>query len=104
VKKMKVIQRTILKYLPGKMAETLELTEKYKAIANRLGSTTWRRYSRITGGDCIHTLIFEEEFDSFAAFGAYLDKLYADKEMAALIAKLGPITEIHEVELVSPVS
>jgi len=101
---MKAIQRTILKYLPGKLAELEELLEKYKAIVNRLGSTKWKRYSRITGGDCIHTLIFEEEFDSFAAFGAYLDKLWMDKEMGELISKLGPITEIHEIDLVSPVS
>jgi len=33
---MKVIQRGIMKILPGKMAEAMELNEKYMAIVTRL--------------------------------------------------------------------
>ena len=50
---MKIIQRGIMKVVPGKMSETMGLMEEWKAAMNRLGAPigSMKAYRRLSGGD-----------------------------------------------------
>jgi len=70
---MKVMQRGIMKILPGKMAEAMELNEKHHAAASRLGAPPMRSYRCLSGrGEFFHTLVGEAEWDSFGEMAAFL--------------------------------
>ena len=101
---MKVMARTVMKAVPGKMAELVELEKKHMAIANRVLGISGRCYRRISGaGDTMNTVIVEGEFDSFAAFEAHPQKMGADPEMQALMPKYEKVIESMEVEFYMPV-
>jgi hypothetical protein len=100
---MKVMARTIMKAVPGKMAEAMELEKKHMAIANRVLGISGRLYRRISGGgDTMNTIIIEGEFDSLAAFEAHPQKMGADPEMQALLPKYEGVIESMEVEFYMP--
>ena len=100
---MKVIQRGIMKVVPGKMAEAIELMEKHMAVATRLGFPPMKSYRCLSGGgEFFHTIVSEAEWDSFAAMEAYFEKMFADPEMQALIPKWETILESHEMEFYTP--
>ena len=100
---MKVMARTIMKAVPGKMAELVELEKKHMAIANRVLRISGRCYRRISGGgDTMNTVIVEGEFDSLAAFEAHPQKMGADPEMQALMPKFDAVIESLEVEFYMP--
>ena len=102
---MKVMQRGIMKILPGKMAETMELLEKYMAAVSRLvgvpreklAMKTYRPF--IGGGDALHTIVFEVEWDSFGEMAAFFEKAMADPEIQAFMPKWEAVEQSHEVEL-----
>ena len=99
---MKVMQRGIMKILPGKMGEAMQLMEKHMALMARLGQSDvpMRRYAPfLGGGDALHTMIFEVEWDSFAEMAAFFEKTMADPEMQALMPQWAAIEQSHEVEL-----
>ena len=99
---MKVMQRGIMKILPGKTAEAMALNEKYMAIVKRLGipTTTMRMYRPFTGGgDAMHTVIFEIEWDSLTELAAFFEKAMADPEVQAMMPKWEAVEESHQVEL-----
>jgi len=101
---MKVVQRGIMKIVPGKMAEAMELNEKYMAIVTRLVGVpfTMRRYTPfLGGGDMMHTIIFEVEWDSLAAMAAFFEKAMADPEIQAMMPKWEALEESHEVEVLT---
>jgi hypothetical protein len=98
---MKVLMRTIVKVVPGKMAEYMEVEEKSKAIASRLGMPPWRSY-RCLSGDSMHTIAYEMEWDSLAAMEASLEKMFTDPERQELMAKSGEVVESHVNELYTP--
>ena len=100
---MKVMARTIMKAVPGKMAVAMELERKHMAIANRVLGISGRCYRRISGGgDTMNTIIIEGEFDSLAAFEAHPQKMGADPEMQALLPKYEGVIESMEVEFYMP--
>ena len=100
---MKVMVRSIMRFLPGKMAEGMKLEEKHMAIANRVLGISARFYRPVIGGgDTIRTIIYEAEFDSLAAFEAHPEKMGADPEMQELIPKLAAVIDSFEVELYTP--
>ena len=102
---MKVIQRETMKVLPGKMAEAMKLVEKHTAITSRLGAPPWRGYRLLSGrGEYMHTLVFETEWDSLAAMEPIFEKMLADPEMQALVAKWDAILESNEFEIYTPLS
>jgi hypothetical protein len=104
---MKVMQRGIMKILPGKMAEAMALNEKYMAIMSRLGISTtgMRMYRPFTGGgDVMHTVIFEVEWDSLTEFAAFFEKAMADPEVQAQMPQWEAVEESHEVELYAVMS
>jgi len=100
---MKVMQRGIMRILPGKMTEAMELNKKYMAIVSRYGVAPMRMYRPFTGGgDYMHTVIFEVEWDSLATLAATMEKILADPEVQALMPEWDTLLESHEVELYMP--
>lgn len=99
---MKIIQRGILKVLPGKMAEYMELQGKFMVIAKRHGCPPMRCYRYLTGGEYMHTVVCEAEWDSLATMEAYYDKAFVDPEWQALMPKWEAIIESHELEFYTP--
>ena len=95
---MKVMFRTTVKIVPGKMAEYMEVEEKSKAMASRYGMPPWRRYNCLSG-DSMHTLVYEMEWDSLAAVEAHVVKMSTDPEMQAFQAKYDALIESHGLEL-----
>ena len=101
---MRIMRRSIAKFLPGKMEEAMELEQKELAIWSRLGAppfvTRYRRF--LGGGDTLHTVIWQSEWDSLAAMEAAFERAFADPEMQAVMAKFEAIAETHEIELYTP--
>ena len=95
---MKVMFRTTIKIVPGKMAEYMEVEEKSKALASRYEMPDWKRYTPITG-DSMHTIIYDMEWDSLAALEAAFEKMFSDPESQAAMAKSEGCIVSHENEL-----
>lgn len=98
---MKVIWRTTVKIVPGKMAEYMEIDKRSEAISDRAGGPPWRRYGYLSG-DSMHTIVYEMELDSLTAMEALLERLFADPERQALMAKSDACIVSHENELLTP--
>jgi len=98
---MKVIMRTTVKVVPGKMAEYMEIDNKSEALAKRYGMSPWKRYSCISG-DSMHTMVYDTEFDSLTAFEAFLEKMFMDPERQQLMAQSDACIVSHENELLMP--
>ncbi|KYK24681.1 hypothetical protein AYK25_06065 [Thermoplasmatales archaeon SM1-50] len=97
---MRVMQRGIMKILPGKMAETMKLNEKYMAIMKRYGVPSMRMYRPfVGGGDYMHTVIFEIEWDSFEKMATFFEKIMEDKEVQEMMPQWEELMGSHEVEL-----
>jgi hypothetical protein len=101
---MEITVRNIIKILPGKMEEGMELIQKWMAVASRVSGTPSRCYRPfIGGGDTTRTIIWEMELDSFAAFEALPAKIGADPEMQVLFPKLNAVIDGIDVEVYYPV-
>jgi hypothetical protein len=98
---MKVIFRSTIKVVPGKMAEYMEIDKKSEAIARRYGMSPWRRYNCLSG-DSMHTIIYDTEFESLAALEASFEKMFTDPERQELMAKSDGLIVSHENELLTP--
>jgi spore maturation protein SpmB len=102
---MKVMQRGIMKIVPGKMAEAMELMGKYMAVVSRLLGMPAEKlpmkiyYPFIGGGDSVNTIVFEMEWDSFGEMAAFFEKAMADAEIQATMPKWQVVEQSHEVEL-----
>ena len=99
---MKVMQRGIMTVAPGKMAEAMALTEKLMALSSRYGMSTTgaRMYRPFTGGgDAMHTVVMEIEWDSLTEMAAFFEKMMADLEYQAQMAQWDVLLDTHEVEL-----
>lgn len=100
---MKVMVRSIMKAVPGKMAEAMELEQKHMAIASRVLGISPRLYRPLSnGGDVMNTMISEGEFDSLAAFEAHPAKMGADPEMQELMPRFDAVVESYVVEFYTP--
>lgn len=97
---MKIMQRAILKVVPGKTAEAIELLKKEVAFRERVGAKPWRVYRCIAGrdGEDMNTFYFDTDWDSLADFEKFLHKFISDPEMKSLTAKWIPIVDSHEME------
>lgn len=86
---MKVLQRGIMRILPGMMAEAMELNKKWMAMVSRLigAPFSFRMYRPLFGGEYMHTIVFEAEWDSLATMAAFFKKAMADPEMMAEMPK-----------------
>jgi hypothetical protein len=101
---MKVVQRGIMKILPGKMSEAQALMEKHMAITTRLGMdpSRMRSYRYMTGGEIMHTMIFEYDWDSLLEFAEFFEKNMQDREMQELMMKWPSVVEHHSMEILTP--
>lgn len=102
---MKVVQRGIMKILPGMMEEAMKLMEKHTAVTTRLGMipSKMRSYRYLTGGDVMHTMIFEYHWDSLVEFAEFFEKNMQDSEMRELMMKWPSVVEHHSMEILTPV-
>ena len=98
---MKVIFRSTIKVVPGKMAEYMQLEEKRKAMSSRLGMPPERVYNCVSG-DMAHTLVYEVEWNSLAVMETALEKMFADPERQAFVSKYDGLIVSHENELLTP--
>ena len=102
---MKVMVRSIFRFLPGKMVESMKLEEQHMAIARRLLGISPRCYRPISvRGDTMRTIICDTEFDSFAAFEAHPMKMGADPEMQKLMPKYEAVIDSLDDEFYTPIS
>lgn len=98
---MRVINRTVSKVLPGKMAEAMDLEKKGMAIwrwlVEPLPPTS--RYKLLTGGyDALHTVIVYQEWNSLGAWESAAEKAAASPEMRALGNQWGKVLADYRVE------
>ena len=102
-KVMKVMIRSILRVLHGKMEEAMELEKKRKAIANRILGISPRIYVPFSGGgDTMRTIVIEAEFDSLAVLESFPEKIGADPEMQKLFPKMASVIDSVEIEIYTP--
>jgi antibiotic biosynthesis monooxygenase (ABM) superfamily enzyme len=94
---MKVIMLCKTRIMTGKMAEYVNLEKKMFAICDRIGGMPpWRRLNLVSGkGDLQHTIVYQFEFDNFAAMDSWTQML-GDAEMAALMPQFDSVIESHE--------
>jgi hypothetical protein len=101
---MKVMMRSILRVVHGKMEEAMELEKKRKAIANRVLGISPRIYIPYSGGgDTMRTIVVEAEFDSLTVLESLPEKIGADPEMLELFPKMASVIEGVEIEMYTPV-
>jgi len=76
---MKLVVREIVKVLPGKWSEAIELHKKRVEIATKMGSSPFRAYRSESGqGDWAHTIIIEREWESFAKWESFFERALKD--------------------------
>ena len=99
---MKVMLREIMQFLPGKMAEGMKLLDELIALANKKYGPipNVKKYTPwIGGGDAMHTVIIEMEWDSLTQMAEFFEKSQADPEMMKTMPQWEAIEESHKEEL-----
>ena len=97
---MKIMQRGIMKVLPGKMAEAMELNKQHIEICKRYGMPPMRMYQPFIGGDdMIHTIILEGEWESLEKLASFYENMMKDPEMQELMPKWQGVLDEHRGEL-----
>jgi hypothetical protein len=101
---VKVMMRETMRFLPGKMAEGTKLLEEFLALVNKkygpFPETSVRKYTPwFGGGDALHTIILEVEWDSLAQMSEFFEKSMADPEVMKTMPQWDAVEESHEVEL-----
>jgi len=97
---VKVIHRGSMKIVPGKMAEAMKLLKKMMASSGQ----TWRCYKPlIGGGDVVHTIICETEYDSLTDVVTEWEKGPQDPEMKEIQEKWEAVIENHEAVWYTPI-
>ena len=97
---MKVIHRGVMKVVPGRLADAMDLLQQMMAVSGR----TWRCYKPlIGGGDVVHTIICETEYEDFAEVAATFEQGPDSPEMREIQAKWEAIVEHHEAEWYTPI-
>jgi hypothetical protein len=99
---VKVMVREIMRFLPGKMAEGMKLLDemlalaykKYGPIPDVKKYTPW-----LGGGDAMHTVIIEMEWESFTQMAEFFEKSGEDPEMMKTMPQWEAIEESHKEEL-----
>jgi hypothetical protein len=101
---MKLTVREIMKIMPGKWGEAIELSKKRIEGAVRLGSPPFKFYRSMSGqGEWSNTIILERQWDSFADWETFFDKALKDEKLKKeFIEKWQNITESHNIEYYTP--
>ena len=100
---MKVMMRAIMKFLPGKLSEGKKLLDEMITTINEKAYGPFpsiRKYSPwIGGGNAMHTIIIEVEWENLAQMTEFFEKSNADPEMMKTMPQWEAIEESHEIEL-----
>ena len=99
---MKVMLRVIMKFLPGKMAEGMGLLKEMMTIMkkNDIAFPPARVYTPyFGGGNTMHTIILEVEWDSFSALAEFYEKTSAIPELMSTMPKWETVEESHILEV-----
>ena len=100
---MKVMMRSIMKVLHGKMEEAMDLEKKRMVIAKRVLGVAPRIYLPVSGGgDTMRTIVIEAEFDSLATIESFPETMGTDPEMQELFPKMAAVYDSVEIELYTP--
>jgi hypothetical protein len=99
---MRFMQRIIHKVYPGKWGQVPALLEKYDAVESRFGTPPSTRYRSVTGLHDNDTLIVEREFESFAVFESWAEKVLADPEWQAVGDEGQQILKSTHYEMYAP--
>jgi hypothetical protein len=91
---MKIIQRSAMKIIPGKMEEAEELLRKDADVRVRLGMPPKHRFRLLCGrGDINYTCYFEQEWESLGQWEKFFKLSHDDEENKVLTEKWGSIME-----------
>jgi len=102
---MKVMQVEIMKILPGKMTEAMELLEKQLAIQSQLGAPPGRAYRGVSAQrKHTQTLVIERDWDNFTAMEAFAGRMPAAPGFQALTTEWKTVLESQKVEFYTPVT
>jgi hypothetical protein len=97
IKKMAMLERRIQK--DPKQDEYREWEKKWEAIEKRLGGFPAKRhYVLVSGSDDSGTIVWEREWDSFAASEVAYDKLFEDSEAQRLASTAASIYGGERIE------
>ena len=101
---MLLIQREIIKIVPGKWDEAIELHKKRVSNATRLGSPPFKVFRSMSGqGDWGNTIILEREWNSFAAWESFFEKATTDaKVKKEFLDKWSNVIQSHNFEFYTP--
>ena len=92
-----------MKFVPGKMAEGKKLVDEMIALMNNKDYGPFppvRMYTPwIGGGNAMHTIIMEVEWESLAQMTEFFEKSGADPEMMKSMPQWEIVEESHQVEL-----
>ena len=96
---MKIIFRTTIKIIPGKMTEYMEVEKRIKAVTSRYEMPYWtRRYKPFTG-ESVHTIVYDTEWDSLSSLEAAYEKISSDPAGEAAMANMAECIVSHDSEL-----
>ena len=98
---MAILERRIQKIISSG-TEYNEWEKKWEVIEQRIGGFSAKRhYFLISGSDDLGTMVWEREWESFAAIEAAYGKLTQDSEMAGLMNNSGKIVGSERIEYYS---
>jgi hypothetical protein len=83
---MAVVLVATMQMKPGGMDALMERMRKGKALTEGFGARNARALSSVVGGEATGTVTFTFEVDDFAQFGAVMDKVMTDPQMAEMMA------------------
>jgi hypothetical protein len=97
---VKITHRGSITVAPGKMAEAMKLLKKMIATNGQ----NWRCYKPlIGGGDVVHTVICESEYDSLNDVVVIWEEDLEDPEMKETQEKWESVITNHEAEWFTPI-
>ena len=89
---MAILERRVQQVKEGEWDAYMEREKKFEAMEQKLGGfPTKKHYRAISGPYAINTVVWEREWESFAAMEAANEKLQAHPDRAALRASPSPI-------------
>ena len=102
---MKVMMRSVMKVLHGKLEEALDLEKKRMVISKRVLGVSPRIYIPVSGGgDTMRTIVIEAEFDSLSTIESFPETMGEDPEMRELFPKMAAVYDSVKIELYTPMS
>ncbi len=84
---------------PTQVQDLVNLITEGRAIVGRLGANNVRAWRLTAAGENAGRITVQSEFDNFAAYGAFADKLATDTDYQALVAKVSGVATLEAAML-----